>query len=110
MDKLDMHYASPELQAEINKSFMENAVDTGYNIETNRRVVYCVLVDTITRVSNDICWDEDGNYDDYYETVVTATRLDSIYANYDRAMARKDEIDDELNVEEYAYVREYEVR
>jgi len=81
-----------------------------YNGGQLKRVVYCVLVDTIERVSNDLCWDEDDGYDDYYETKVTSTRLDSVYADYDRAVARKDEIDDELNVEEYAYVREYEVR
>ena len=74
-------------------------------------LVYCVLVDTIERVLQDSWWDEGSEDDiDNYEVKITSTRLDSIYADYDRAMDRKAAIDDELNVEEYAYVREYEVR
>ena len=74
-------------------------------------LVYCVLVDTIERVLQDSWWDEGSEDDiDNYEVKITSTRLDSVYADYDRAVARKDEIDDKLDIEEYAYVREYEVK
>lgn len=67
-------------------------------------LVYCVLVDNIERIS------PYGPENDVNNYKITSTRLDSVYADYDRAVARKDAIDDELNIEEYAYIREYEVK
>ena len=73
-------------------------------------LVYCVLVDNIERVLQDSWWDGSEDDIDNYEVKIKNTRLDSVYADYDRAVARKDEIDDKLDIEEYAYVREYEVK